>query len=196
MMSFFNSKSSTKVIINIKDIVIENVIIRMLNENEKAMVTLKKENQKKMNDLTHSLAMEEIALEKVKVAAETEQKVGIIKAQEKQSIKIIQAEAVKAQAESKAKKAAEAILAEAKAYSEAKMAETNAQKDALKIKANARFESSKLKQQGVMAEAEAENANAANLDAKRKFEQKMKMTENMNSMIKNNKIVLSGETGD
>lgn len=196
MMSFFNSKSSTKVIINIKDIVLENVIIRMLNENEKAMVTLKKENQKKMNDLTHSLAMEEIGLEKVKVAAETEQKVGIIKAQEKQSIKIIQAEAVKAQAESKAKKAAEAILAEAKAYSEAKMAETNAQKDALKIKANARFESSKLKQQGVMAEAEAENANAANLDAKRKFEQKMKMTENMNSMIKNNKIVLSGETGD
>ena len=76
------------------------------------------------------------------------------------------------------------------------MAETNAQKEALKIKANARFESSKLKQQGVMAEAEAESTNAGNLDAKRKFEQKMKMTENMNSMIKNNKIVLSGETGD
>jgi hypothetical protein len=45
----------------------ENVIIRMLNENEKAMVTLKKENQKKMNDLQHQLAMEEIGLEKVKV---------------------------------------------------------------------------------------------------------------------------------
>lgn len=51
MTFFFNSKLSTKVIIDIKDIVIENVIIRMLNENEKAMVTLKKENQKKMNDL-------------------------------------------------------------------------------------------------------------------------------------------------
>ena len=50
------------------------------------------------------------------------------------------------------------------------MAETNAQKEALKIKANARFESSKLKQQGVMAEAEAESTNAGNLDAKRKFE--------------------------
>ncbi len=168
----------------------------MLNENEKAMVTLKKENIKKMNDLQHQLAMEEIGLEKVKVAAETEQKVAIIKAQEKQSIKIIQAEAVKAQAEAKAKKAAEAILAESKAYAEGKMAETNAQKDSLKIKANARFESSKLKQQGVIAEAEAENTNAANLDAKRKFEQKMKMADNMNSMIRNNKIVLSGETGD
>jgi hypothetical protein len=44
----------------------------MLNENEKAMVTLKKENQKKMNDLYHQLTMEEIGLEKVKVAAETE----------------------------------------------------------------------------------------------------------------------------
>ena len=105
----------------------------MLNENDKAMVTLKKENQKKMNDLVHSLAMEEIGLEKVKVAAETEQKVGIIKAQEKQSIKIIQAEAVKAQAEQRAKKEAEKILADSKAYSQTKLAETNAQKEALKI---------------------------------------------------------------
>ena len=112
---------------------LENVIIRMLNENDKAMVTLKKENQKKMNDLVHSLAMEEIGLEKVKVAAETEQKVGIIKAQEKQSIKIIQAEAVKAQAEQRAKKEAEKILADSKAYSQTKLAETNAQKEALKI---------------------------------------------------------------
>lgn len=168
----------------------------MLNENEKAMVTLKKENQKKMNDLYHQLTMEEIGLEKVKVAAETEQKVGIIKALEKQSIKIIQAEAVKAQAEQRSKKEAEKILADSKAYSESKQAETNAQKEALKIQANARFEAAKLKQQGVMAEAEAETVHAGNLDAKRKFEQKMKMSDNMQQMIKNNKIVLSGETGD
>ena len=76
------------------------------------------------------------------------------------------------------------------------MAETNAQKDALKIKANARLESSSLKQQGVMAEAEAENSNAANLDAKRKYEQKMKMADNMSSMIRHNKIVVSGESGE
>ncbi len=31
--------------------VLENIIIKMLNENEKSMVTLKKENIKKMNDL-------------------------------------------------------------------------------------------------------------------------------------------------
>jgi hypothetical protein len=47
-----------------------------------------------------------------------------------------------------------------------------------------------------MAEAEAETVHAGNLDAKRKFEQKMKMSDNMQQMIKNNKIVLSGETGD
>jgi hypothetical protein len=107
----------------------------MLNENDKAMLTLKKENQKKMNDLNNTLALEEINLEKVKVAAETEMKVGIVQAQEKQSIKTIQAEANKAQAEQRSKKEAERILAEAKAYQESKIAETDAQKEALKIKA-------------------------------------------------------------
>lgn len=53
-----------------------------------------------------------------------------------------------------------------------------------------------MRQQGVLAEAEAENNQAANLDAKRKFEQKMKMSDNLQGMIRNNKIVLSGETGD
>jgi hypothetical protein len=52
-----------------------------------------------MNDLTNTLALEEINLEKVKVQTETEMKVAIIGAQEKQSIKTIQAEANKAQAE-------------------------------------------------------------------------------------------------
>lgn len=55
----------------------------MMNENDKAMLTLKRENQKKMNDLTHTLAMEEIGLEKAKVSAETDQRVNIIKAQER-----------------------------------------------------------------------------------------------------------------
>jgi hypothetical protein len=50
------------------------------------------------------------------------------------------------------------------------MAETNAQKEALKIKASARLDSAQLKLQGVLAEADAENSQAANLDAKRKFE--------------------------
>lgn len=59
-----------------------------------------------------------------------------------------------------------------------------------------RLESAKLKQQGVLAEAEAENANAANLDPLRKFEQRMKMTENLQTAIKNNKIILSGENGE
>lgn len=58
----------------------ENTIIRMMNENDKAMLTLKRENQKKMNDLVHGLAMEEIGLEKVKVNTETDQRVAIIKA--------------------------------------------------------------------------------------------------------------------
>jgi hypothetical protein len=59
-----------------------------------------------------------------------------------------------------------------------------------------RLESANLKQQGVLAEAEAENANATNLDPLRKFEQKMKMTGNLQTAIKNNKIILSGENGE
>ena len=39
-----------------------------------------------MNDLTNTLVLEEIFLEKVKVFTETEMKVAIVKAQEKQSI--------------------------------------------------------------------------------------------------------------
>ena len=168
----------------------------MLNENDKAMLTLKKENQKKMNDLNNTLALEEINLEKVKVAAETEMKVGIVQAQEKQSIKTIQAEANKAQAEQRSKKEAERILAEAKAYQESKIAETDAQKEALKIKAQVRFEAARLRQQGILSEADSENAQAANLDAVRKFDQKMKMTQNLQTTIRNNKIILSGENGD
>lgn len=160
------------------------------------MLTLKRENQKKMNDLIHSLAMEEIGLEKVKVNAETEQKVSIIKAQEKQSIKIIQAEAVKSQAEQRAKKEAENILAQAKAYAETKLAEATAQREALKLTAGARLESAKLRQAGITAEAESESAQAVNLDPKRKFEQKQKMADNMKQMIANNKIIVSGESGE
>jgi len=168
----------------------------MLNENDKAMLTLKKENQKKMNDLNNTLALEEINLEKVKVAAETEMKVAIVKAQEKQSIKTIQAEASKAQAEQRAKKEAEKILAEANAYRESKIAETDAQKEALKIKAQVRFEAARLRQQGVLAEAESENTQAANLDSLRKYDQKIKMAENLKTAIRNNKIILSGENGE
>jgi hypothetical protein len=55
------------------------------------------------------------------------------------------------------------------------MAETNAAKESLKIKATNRLEAAQFKLQGVLAEAEAENLQAQNLDAKRKFEQRMKM---------------------
>lgn len=167
-----------------------------MNENDKAMLTLKRANQMKMNDLTHQLAMEHIDIEKAKVAIDTEQKVALIKAAEKQSIKTIQAEAIKSQAEQRAKKEAERILAEAKAYAETRMAETNANKESLKIRAGVRFESAKLRQQGVIAEAEAESSQATNLDPKRKFEQRLKMAENLQDMVKNNKIIVGGENGD
>ena len=59
-----------------------------------------------------------------------------------------------------------------------------------------RLEAAKLRQQGVIAEAEAEASQAASLDPKRKFEQRMKMTENLQQMIKSNKIILGGDNGE
>jgi hypothetical protein len=59
-----------------------------------------------------------------------------------------------------------------------------------------RLEAAKLRSQGVLAEAEAETVHAANLDAKRKFEQKIKMADNMQKMIGTNKIILSGESAE
>lgn len=174
----------------------EYTIIRMINENDKAMLILKRANQMKMNELSHQLAMEEIALEKIKVSTETEQNVAIIKGQERLSIRVIQAEAIKAQAERRAKKEAERILGEAKAYSEAKLAEANAAKEGLKFKAEVRLEAAKLRSQGVLQEAEAETVHAANLDPKRKFEQKILMAENMSKMIATNKIILSGDNAE
>lgn len=50
----------------------EYTIIRMINENDKAMLILKRANQMKMNELSHQLTMEEIGLEKIKVFTETE----------------------------------------------------------------------------------------------------------------------------
>ena len=67
----------------------------MMNENDKAMLTVKRANQMKMNDLEHTLAMEGIGLEKVKVFSETEQRVALVNSQARQSIKVIQAEAIK-----------------------------------------------------------------------------------------------------
>lgn len=111
-----------------------------MNEEDKALQTLRRENQKIILGLNHQLAMEGILLEEKKVTTETAQQVAIIKAREKQSIKIIEAEAKKAQAENNAKKEAEAILADSKAYSQAKTIETEANRKALEFSANARLE--------------------------------------------------------
>jgi len=60
-----------------------------MNQEDKTLQTLKRENQKKILDLNHQLAMEEIFIEEEKVKAETVQKIAIVKAKEKQSIKLI-----------------------------------------------------------------------------------------------------------
>ena len=52
----------------------------MMNEENRTLLTLKRENQKKMLELTNLMAMEEIFLEKFKVNTETAQQIAIISA--------------------------------------------------------------------------------------------------------------------
>ncbi len=47
-----------------------------------------------------------------------------------------------------------------------------------------------------MAEANSEREQAENMQAMRKFEQRMKMVGTMQTMVENNKIIVSGETGE
>ena len=168
----------------------------MMNQEDKTLQTLKRENQKKILELNHQLAMENIYLEENKVKAETEQQIQIIQAKETQSVKLIQADTIKQGAERKSKKAAEQIKAEAQAYSEQRMIETNAKKESMTYKASVRLDVAKAKVQGTLAEAEAEASQAANLDGKRKYEQKMKMAEGMKKMVLNNQIVIGGANGE
>jgi hypothetical protein len=51
----------------------ENVRLRMMNENNMTLRTLQRNNEKKMLELTNSLSMEEIFLEKFKVQSDTYQ---------------------------------------------------------------------------------------------------------------------------
>jgi hypothetical protein len=64
-------------------------------------------------------------------------------------------------------------LAEARAYAEAKMIEANNKVQILNMMADNRLKSAKLKSSALIVEADAEGAQAANLENKRKHEQRM-----------------------
>lgn len=102
--------------------------LKLQNENNITLLTLKRNNQKKLLEMNNQLSMEEIYLQKFKVQSETEQQIKIVEAKKRQDIKVIQAEATKEQAEQRAKKQAEQMLAEANAYAEAKKIEVMAKK--------------------------------------------------------------------
>ena len=57
-----------------------------MNENNKTLLTLKRENQKKFLELTNQLVTEQIYLEKFKVESETSQQLKIIDAKRNQEV--------------------------------------------------------------------------------------------------------------
>ena len=64
------------------------------------------------------------------------------------------------------------------------------------MSAENRLQVAKLKTQALILEADAEGAQANNLEAKRKHEQKMKLSEEMANLVGTNKIILSGKQGE
>eukprot|EP00347_Sterkiella_histriomuscorum_P009605 403340568 len=174
----------------------ENLRLKMQNEENKTLLILKRENQKKLLELNNQLVMEEIYLQKFKVQCETEQQQKIIQANQIQSIKIIQAQAIKEQAEKRAKKQAEQMIAEALAYSEAKKIEATAKGINMASSAKARYEYARIRQVGVGAEADAEGQQSQNLQNKRQHEEKMSSISNMAKMMRENNIVIGGKTAD
>ena len=59
-----------------------------------------------------------------------------------------------------------------------------------------RFAASKEKSAALSIEADAEASQSANLENKRKAEEKMLTAKNMSLLAKNNKIVISGKNGE
>lgn len=76
------------------------------------------------------------------------------------------------------------------------MTTTTARKNNLELSAKARLLVAKLRSDGQIKEAEAEGSNANNLDFKRKHEQRMKKTDNMSNLMKDNKIIIGGKSGE
>ena len=87
-----------------------------MNEENKNLFQIQRDNQKKMADLQNNQALESIKQEEKRIDADTQQQQKQIRAEKEQSVQIIKADAVKTQAQLRAQKEAENILAEAKAY--------------------------------------------------------------------------------
>ncbi|CDW76814.1 UNKNOWN [Stylonychia lemnae] len=174
----------------------ENLRIKLMNEENKTLLTLKRENQKKMLQLNHDFLMQEIYLQKFKVVCETEQQQQIIKAKQNQDLKIIQAQAQKEHAEQRGKKLSEQLVAEAKAYAEAKIIEVNSRKINMIQSAQTRLQYAKLRSNGLMLEGDAEGSQTQNLQNKRQHEERMASVNNFVQLVKENSIIIGGKTGE
>ena len=66
----------------------------MMNEQNMNLKQLERDNMRKITDLHHFKAMEDISLQEFKIKAETDQRMAMIKADEQQAVSIIKATAV------------------------------------------------------------------------------------------------------
>ena len=88
------------------------------------------------------------------------------------------------------------MIAEAKAYAQSKIILANAKALIMTETAKTRLTSASMSKDGFNKEAEAEVQFAQNLDGKRKHEERMVSVDNWVNIMKENKIIIGGKTGD
>lgn len=108
----------------------------------------------------------------------------------------IKGDAIKSQAYNRAQKTAHQSLSTANAHSEAKKIEADIKSKIISINAKNRLEASKLKSQALSIEADAESAQSANLDPKRKHEERMALAENLKQIAALNKMMITGKNAE
>ena len=134
----------------------ENKILCVTNNENKAILKLKRDNMQVLFKLQHDLDVEEINVLETQIEMETTQQIQKVEAMKHQSCKVIEAENQKFLAECRSKKKATVLLKEAEAYELQQKTLADAQVEIIKENAKARLEIATNKSKALEKEADAE----------------------------------------
>jgi hypothetical protein len=173
----------------------QNKMLVISNQENKAILKLKRDNMQILFKLQHDFDVEEINCQEAEIKAQTEQQVRQTDALKHQSCRVIDAENIKAIAEMRAQAVATTVLKKAEAYEQQQHLIADNRVAIIKKNAEARLEVAKSKSQALIKEAEAESQNSNNLDSVRKFTEKARMQEALAELARVGKVVISGKSG-
>ena len=173
----------------------ENKILCVTNNENKAILKLKRDNMQVLFKLQHDLDVEEINVLETQIEMETTQQIQKIEAMKHQSCKVIEAENQKFLAECRSKKKATVLLKEAEAYELQQKTLADAQVEIIKENAKARLEIANNKSKALEKEADSELNQSGNMEPMRRHMEKMKLNQSLKSLASNGKMVVSGQNG-